>query len=127
MQASLRTWYQSARSLLRRSREEDDDDGRSHAPQQPPFVTLTDIVHDSIASFLGSTSLQVSEVSHALLEFYGGTLTSMQLHYVEESRAGQPAHNSIAAFLGSTSRRVSEISHALSESYGGTLTSMHLR
>lgn len=80
-----------------------------------------------IASFLGSTSLRVSEVSHALLGSYGSTLTSMPLHYVEESRAGQPTHNSIAAFLGSTSRRVSEISHALFESYGSILTSMHLR
>lgn len=59
------------------------------APPVPPFLSIPDLAHSSIASFLPDgdkpkiSRLHVSEVSRALLGFYGGTLTQMSLHYRE--------------------------------------------
>ena len=52
----------------------------------PSFTSLPDIAHATIASFLPDgdrrkdTRLRVSEVSRALLEAYGGSLTCVSFH-----------------------------------------------
>ena len=59
-------------------------------PQQPPsFIILPDIAHATIASSLPDgdkgtdNRLRVSEVSRALHEAYGGSLTSASIYYTE--------------------------------------------
>jgi hypothetical protein len=54
------------------------DDGHVQAPP-PTFLSLPDLAHATIASFLpdgnkgNASRLRVSEVSRAMLESYGGT------------------------------------------------------
>ena len=72
-----------------------DDDGhvQPHPAISPFFLSLPDIAHASIASFLpdgnkgNDSRLRVSEVSRAMLESYGGTVTRMNLRHVEDSSA----------------------------------------
>jgi len=93
MQALLHTLYRSARSLVRRSCDDDDDGGdesRTQPTPAPSFQNLPEVVHHSIASILddqalGGERLCVSEVSRALLEPYGGSLTRLDIHNVEDS------------------------------------------
>lgn len=93
--------------MARRARSDDDDDDRvhSHASPPPSFLSLPDIAHASIASFLpdGDTGkdnrLCVSEVSHAMFESYCGSLTDMHLRYVEGRSATR-----LAALLSRQSR-----------------------
>ena len=63
---------------------------RRAQPRQPPsFILLPDIAHATIASFLPDrdngtdTRLRVSEVSRALHESYGGSLSSASLYYTK--------------------------------------------
>jgi hypothetical protein len=73
------------------------EDVVDHVPVQPTpppsFLSLPDLAHHTIASFLPGHSrdepsrLRVSEVSSALLESYGGILEWMRLQYIEDSSA----------------------------------------
>jgi hypothetical protein len=61
----------------------------------PSLLSLPDIAHASIASFLpdGDTRqasrLRLSEVSRAQLEAYGDTLTRIRISYVQDSSAAR--------------------------------------
>jgi len=65
----------------------------AEGPVQPPplFLMLPGVAHSSIGSFLGSTSLRVSEACRDLINPYGSSLTSIQVRYVEDSSAGRLA------------------------------------
>lgn len=70
--------------------DEDDVQAQGAQPQQPPsFILLPDITHATIASFLPDgdnkkdNRLRVSEVSQALHDAYGGTLTSASVYYTK--------------------------------------------
>lgn len=67
-------------------------------PQRPPtFLSLPDIAHASIASFLpdggtrGPNRLRVSEVSRTHFETYGGSLTRISILYVQGSSTARLA------------------------------------
>lgn len=68
---------------------------RIKAGPGPSLLSLPHVLHHKIASFLSDGSknnqshLRVSEVSIALLELYGSSLTEMSLHYVETSSAAR--------------------------------------
>jgi len=85
------------------------------------FLTLPDLAHDTIASFLPDgawgtkcSRLRVSEVLHELLKFYGGTLTRVTLCYVKERSAAR-----LAAFL----QRQSKLADMWVESAGYNFSS----
>ena len=61
---------------------------------KPTFSSLPDVAHTIIASFLPDSNgvgkncrLRVSEVSRALLESYGGSLTCVSVHLTQEASA----------------------------------------
>ena len=68
------------------------------APIQPPptsFLSLPDIAHGCIASFLpdgnkgNESRLRTAEATRALFESYGGTLNNISLQYREDSSAAR--------------------------------------
>lgn len=77
----------------RAQREDDDAQLPIQAAAAPPsLLSLPDVAHGIIASFLlhdddNDSPLRVSEASRALLKSYGGSLTRMRLHFVEGSSA----------------------------------------
>lgn len=83
--AKLRTALQrNHHDMAQRPRRDDINRLRSSSP--PSFLSLPDIVHHNIVSFLhdddvgGSDRLQVSETSRALLEPYGGSALWLYIH-----------------------------------------------
>jgi hypothetical protein len=76
---------------------EEDDDVRIQPPPRLSFLSLPDIAHASIASFLPDgnetedSRLSVSEVSRALFESYGGSLNEMRVHNVAGRSAARLA------------------------------------
>lgn len=80
--------------MAKRGREADDE-----VPSLPPpsFIALPGVVHGTIASFLPDgdskkdSRLRVSEVSRGLLEFYGGSLTSVTIRDIQDGRAARLA------------------------------------
>lgn len=64
---------------------ESGSDANAEVPSPPSFTSLPDVAHHIIASFLPDgymrrgNRLRVSEVSHALFDSYGGTLTIASL------------------------------------------------
>ena len=75
---------------MARQRGRKDGDHEPHGqPLAPPsFLSLPDLAHDAIASFLrddddDNSCLRVAEVSRALLESYGGCLTSVFVCHAE--------------------------------------------
>jgi hypothetical protein len=81
--------------MIRRGRDGDDEEVRHLDP--PSFASLPDVAHDCIASFLPNGTekkgnrLHVSEVSHALLELYGGSLTCVHLRFAGNRTAARLA------------------------------------
>lgn len=58
----------------------------------PSFLSLPDVLHYNIASFLSDGSKgneSQDELSVALLGMYGGNLTEMSLRYMEDSSAAR--------------------------------------
>lgn len=78
-----------ARTSSTKQPDRDDEHGSQAAPAS--FSSLPDIAHASIASFLQdgdaqqASRLRLSEVSRALFESYGGSLTKICFSYVEDS------------------------------------------
>lgn len=83
--------------MLKRSQVGDGDSRNQPPPAPPSFLSLPDLAHTSIASFLpdgnkgNDSCLRVAEVSRALLESYGGSLNEMRVHYVAGSSAARLA------------------------------------
>lgn len=76
--------------MARRGRGNDDNDVRVQPPTGALFLSLPDLAHSSIASFLpggnrgNDSRLRMSEVSR---QSYGGSLTRMLINFVEDSSA----------------------------------------
>jgi hypothetical protein len=83
-----------------RQRGHKDDDRALHVQPPPPpsFMSLPDLVHANISSFLrddddddDNSCLRVAEVSRTLLESYGGCLTSIIVRHAEGRNPAQLA------------------------------------
>lgn len=77
------------------STEQPDSGAQAPASPVPSFLSLPDIAHASIASYLpdGDTRqaspLPLSEVSRAQLESYGGSLTRIRISHIPSSRTAR--------------------------------------
>jgi len=83
--------------MARRRRKATVDEVPNQAPPAPPFLSIPDLAHSNIASFLPDgnkpkkSRLRVLEVSRALLGYYGGTLTEMSTSCSEGRSAARLA------------------------------------